>query len=263
MKMIEHLYLLFYVAGMAFALLDGGFRRDILYLLSIISALTGFFLHAFSFVKIWMSTGIVPSINVPELLSFTSLFLVFIYFSTKIFGGHREIPFFLFPIVVLFLMIAHILPAPMPEIKPYFTTIWFPVHIFLLVAGMALIIFSFIYSTIFIMQDYSLRKKKTPNAMPLPSIDASEKFGKVYLSTGFALLTMGFFSSAIYGILNSKKDAVHHPGLMELATLLSWLTLGAATFGWVKSSIKPKKRAFLVVVGASFFLFIFLGMIWH
>jgi ABC-type uncharacterized transport system permease subunit len=263
MIMIEHAYLLFYVASMAFALLDGGFRRRILYALSVVSAVAGFSLHTLGFIKIWIMTGIVPSVNVPELLNLTCLFLMLTYFVSRIFVSHRELLFFLFPIVVLFLMVSNLLPGKKPDIQPYFTSVWFPVHIFLLVIGMSLIIFSFIYSTIFIMQDYSLRKKKTPNAMPLPSIDASEKFGKFYLSIGFLFLTLGFFSSALYGITHARKDSSYHPGLIEIATLLSWLILGAAAFGWVRSGIKPRKRAFLVVVGASLFLFIFLGMLWH
>ena len=261
--MIENLYLLLYVAGMAFAFLDGGFRRKVLYSLSVISVFAGFAIHLFIFLRSWIATGIIPSTNAAELLDLTSLFLVFAYFSSLIVARHREIAFFLMPIVVFFVSVSTILPKAKPEIKPYFTTMWFPVHILLLVSGIGLIIFSFIYSTIFILQDYSLRKKKNPNAMPLPTIDAAEKYGRFYLFSGFVFLSFGFFSSALYGIINAKKDSSYHPGLLEAATFLSWMTLGFATYGWLRSTIKPRKRAFLVIVGASLMLFIFLGMLWH
>lgn len=261
--MVEHLYSLFYVAAMAFALLDGGFRRRILYLLCLACTGAGFLIHSSAFAKAWISTGIIPSVNVPELLDLTVLFMVLTYFVSRIFVDHRELLFFLMPIIVSFHLVSRIIPARVPEVKPYFTTMWFPVHIFLLVSGMSLILFSFIYSAIFIMQDYSLRKKKTPNAMPLPSISASEKWGKIYLKLGFLFFTLGFFSSALYGIMHASKDSTYRPGLLEAATLLSWALLGAAAFGWIRSGIQPRKRAFLVIVGSSLFLFIFMGMLWH
>jgi len=261
--MIEHLYSLFYVAAMAFALLDGGFRRKILYSICLASAAAGFLVHAVSFGKAWMATGIIPSTNVSQLLDIMALSLVFTYFASRLFVGHREILFFLMPIVVLFHLMSLIIPSKAPEAKPYFTTLWFPVHIFLIVSGMSLVLYSFIYSTIFIMQDYSLRKKKTPNVMPLPPISASEKWSKIYLQAGFLFFTIGFFSSAVYGITNASKDSTYHPALLEAAALLSWIVLGVAAFGWIRSGIQPRKRAFLVVVGSSLFLFIFMGMLWH
>lgn len=261
-RTVENLYLVFYVAAMAFALLDGGFRKRPLHVLGLASASAAFVLHAGALAARWKAGGVIPSVNAPQLLELTVFFLMAVYFASCIFARQREILFFLTPISVLLLMTALMLPRDLPETKPYFTTIWFPLHIFLLVSGMALVLFSFIYSAIFIMQDHSLRRRKQPNAMLLPPISATEKLSKFYLKTGFFFFSGGMISSAAYGLFRAGGGG-YRPGLLEAAALLSWIVLGAASFGWIRSGVQPRKRAFLVIVASSLFLFIFMGMLWH
>lgn len=262
-RTVENISLLFYIAAMAFALLDGGFRRKALYILCLFSACSAFLLHAVYLFTEWKACGVIPSVNALQLLELTVFFLMLIYFVSWAFVRQREILFFLTPMAVLLMMIAVMLPRKLPEIKPYFTTVWFPLHIFLLVSGMALVLFSFIYSTIFIMQDHSLRRKKQPNAMLLPPISVAEKLSKIYLKTGFFFFSAGMLSSAAYGFLRAGHGGDYRPGLLEAAALLSWITLGTASFGWVRSGVQPRTRAFLVIVASSLFLFIFMGMLWH
>ena len=261
-RTIGDLTLLLYVAAMAFAFLDGGFRRKALHLLCLASASAAFVLHAASLTAKWKESGVIPSVNAPQLMELTVFFLMLTYFVSGIFARQREMLFFLTPISVLLMMTAGMLPQDLPETKPYFTTFWFPLHIFLIVSGMTLVLFSFIYSAIFIMQDHSLRKRKQTNALLLPPISVTEKLSKFYLKTGFFFFSAGMLSSAAYGILRSDGGG-YRPGLLEAASFLSWIVLGAATFGWVRSGMRPRKRAFLVIVGSSLFLFIFMGMLWH
>lgn len=263
MNAAEHLYLFLYVAAMAFALLDGGFRRKSLHVLCLTSLAAAFLLHAISFGRAWAAGGVVPSVNMPQLMDLTVLFLTLTFFLSLVLVRHREILFFLTPMIVLFLLVSGFMPHKVPDAKPYFSTLWFPVHIFLLVSGMALILFSFIYSAIFIMQDHSLRKNKAPSPMRLPSISVSEKWSLAYLRAGFLLFTAGFLSSALYGLSRAGTDGSYRPGLLEAAALLSWIVLGTASFGWMKRGMRPRRRAFLVVAGSALFLFIFMGMQWH
>ncbi len=128
-RTIGDLTLLLYVAAMAFAFLDGGFRRKALHLLCLASASAAFVLHAASLTAKWKESGVIPSVNAPQLMELTVFFLMLTYFVSGIFARQREILFFLTTISVLLMMTAGMLPQDLPETKPYFTTFWFPLHI--------------------------------------------------------------------------------------------------------------------------------------
>lgn len=257
------LYLCFYVISLSFAFLSQGFKRKILYCLSDLSFFIGFIIHSITFIFKWFSLSIIPSRNLGELLDTTALILVLVYFGSKLFLKNREIAFFLLPFVVLFLFGSKIFIFKTQETFAFYSSVWFPIHILLLVSGIALTIFAFIYSTIFIMQDYSLRKRKIANELMLPSIETAGRLGKNYLITGFVFLTSGLFTAIYYGIAMKGENPDYHPGLLEVGTFLSWLTLGISSFGFIRSSMKPKKRVMLLMVGATLFLLIFFGLLWH
>lgn len=257
------IYLFFYLLSLSFAYLAQGFQRKALFLLCDLTLLLGFSFHLFFFSQKWIKEGITPSRTLGELLDSTSLALTFLYFLSKIFISNVEIQFFLNPFIVFFLLFSRMFFYKLPKPKPYFTSLWFPIHIFLLIVGISLTIFAFIYATVFIMQDYSLRKRKMSNSLKLVSIEKSEDLSKKYLIIGYLFLTLGFFSSAIYGISHRGDSSSYHPGLLEFATFSSWVILGISSYGYLKSSIAPKKRVVLLIFGSSFILFIFLGMLWH
>jgi hypothetical protein len=257
------LYLCFYVIALSFGFLSQGFKRKILYCLSDLSLFIGFVIHSTTFIFRWFSLSVIPSRNLGELLDATALTLVLVYFVSKLFLKNREIVFFLSPFIVLFLFVSKIFVFKTQETSSFYTSLWFPIHILLLVSGIALTIFAFIYSTIFIMQDYSLRKRKIANELILSSIETAGRLGKNYIITGFIFLTLGIFAAIYYGISMKGENPDYHPGLLEVGTFLSWLTLGISSFGFIRSSMKPKVRVILLMVGATLFLLIFLGLLWH
>ncbi len=258
-----HLSLLFYVAAMAFALMYGGFQKKILFSCTLAFAWTGFLVQTAQEAYVWAHRGVPPATNLHELFQVTAwavlaIYLIGLYPMTR----SKILTFFLMPQVTLCFLLGFLAPDKAVEAKDFFYTAWFPVHIFLLVFGIAFFFISFLYASIFIMQDHSLRHRHAPSSLPIPSLEEAQRWSTRLLLTGFPLFTLGILSSILYGILYGHKTD-WKPGLLEAASLIAWLVLGLAIYGWKSAKVHPRKRSWLVVAGAAFSALILLGIIWH
>jgi ABC-type uncharacterized transport system permease subunit len=256
------LTLFFYVAALAFALIYGGFRKPALFYVAYAAALAGYGVQTWILVATWLSRRTPPATNLHELFILTAWAMVTIYLVLYPLTRSKILVFFLMPLVTLSYLAGMLVPDVAVEPKPYYFTSWFAIHIFLLVFGMAFFFLSFLYASIFIMQDHSLRHRRAPSPLNIPSLEEAERWSSRLLLAGYPLFTVGMFSSILYGILyGNHKD--WHPGLLEGASLLAWLVLGVAGYGWLTAKVHPRKRSWLVVAGAAFSILIILGIIWH
>ncbi len=260
--MAANLTLFFYVASMAFGLLYGGFRKRALFLICAFSMAAGFVAQTLDLAARWSERSIIPATNLNEICEATSWGLVAIFLFAGYLLKNRVFVFFLTPLVVFFQMAARIIPLVPKEPKPFYFTPWFSLHITLLIIGIGFFLYSFIYSSIFIMQDHSLRHHRQPIALKLPSLEESVRWATRFLVAGYVLYTAGLLSSAVYGVIHGAKDR-WHPGLLEAASLAVWLILGFAIYGWATAKLNPRKRSWLVIAGAASTLFIILGILWH
>jgi len=260
--MALHGALFLYVTSMSFALLYGGFRKSLLFRLCVAFMAAGFALQTAHMAYRWVETGIIPATDLNEICSATAWALVGIYLLFGVLLRSRIIVFFQMPVVALFLFAAVLIPEVPKQPRPFYYTVWFDVHILLLISGIGLFLFSFLYSSIFIMQDHSLRRRRQPISLSLPSLEESGAWATRLLCLGYGLYTAGLASSALYGVFHASRDE-WHPGLLEAASVVVWLILGSAIVGWITAKVNPRRRAWLVVAGAASTLLIILGILWH
>ena len=260
--MLEHLALFGYVGALAFAFLYGGFR-----LTGVAYWVMGFLLLGFAFqtghiFEKWAESGIIPATTLSDLCSAMAWMLVFLYLAMYWKLQNTIMTFFLMPLVTTSFLLSSALPTGKLEVKPFFYTPWFVTHIVLLVMGMGFFFLSFLYATVYIMQDHRLRKQHAPPRLALPSLQEAQKLATLFLLLGYPPFTLGIMSSIIYGVrYGNSKD--WHPGLMEAASLIAWLVLGVAIYGWVSSRVRPRKRSWMIVAGAALSVLIVLGILWH
>lgn len=258
-----NLSLFFYVAAMAFALMYGGVRKPGLFWSCFILAGAGFTVQAIFLAHAWWQAGYPPAANLNELFRAAAWAILALYFLLYPVNRSRILVFFLMPFVTLvYFGGCFIVPDPSVEAKPYYLTAWFAVHILLLIFGMAFFFLSFLYAAIFIMQDHSLRRHHGSSPLPIPSLEEAERWTTLLLLSGYPLFTLGIFSSALYGILHGGQGR-YRPGLIEGASVLAWVVLGLAIYGWYSARVHPRRRAWFVVAGAAFSVLIILGIIWH
>lgn len=256
------LVLFLYVGALAFALLFGGFRHRIFFSLATVSAGAGGLLHAGLLGAYWVQNRIPPAVNLHQLFETTAWAVLVLYFLLLPLTRSRILVFFVMPLVNLSYLLALLVPDTAVEPKPFYFTPWFAVHIFLLIFGISFFFLSFLYAAIFIMQDHSLRRRHNPLILPLPSLEEAERWCSRLLLCGYPLFSLGMFSSIAYGVAYGKTEN-YRPGLLEGASVLAWVVLGIAVYGWLTAKVHPRRRSWLVVAGAAFSLLILFGIIWH
>jgi ABC-type uncharacterized transport system permease subunit len=260
--MLLNVALLAYVVAMGTALLYGGFRERALWAATALAAAVGFAFQTAGEARLWLASGVPPATNLHELFQLTAWAVMALYFLLYPLHRSRILTFFLMPLVTLCYVLGASIPDTPVEVKPFFHTAWFTVHIFLLVFGIAFFFVSFLYATIFIMQDHSLRHRRVPSPLPLPSLEEAERWSTRLLLAGYPLFTLGILSSILYGILHGERTE-WRPGVLEGASVVAWLVLGFAIYGWISARVHPRRRSYLVVAGAAFSVLILLGILWH
>lgn len=256
--------LFFYVVAMAFALIYGGFRQRVLFVLTMVGAGAGFVVQSWQIAEVWLHRGYPPATNLMELFHLTAWAVLALYFAIYPMTRSKILVFFLMPLVDLCYLMGLLVSThdAGAEPKAFYFTAWFAVHIFLLVFGIAFFFVSFLYAAIFIMQDHSLRRRHAPSHLPIPSLEEAERWSARLLLAGYPIFSAGMFSSIAYGILHgNRKD--YHPGVLEIASTLAWIALGVAGYGWLTAKVHPRRRSWFVVAGAAFSVLIILGIIWH
>ena len=262
MRFLENLVLLGYVAAMAFAFLYGGFRLQRLGTVALACLGGGFAVHTGLLALLWSRLGYVPATTLPELCGTMAWVLVLLYLGLFFWIRNTILTFFLTPLVTLSYIFSLMLPRPMVQPKEFFYTPWFGIHIALLLVGMGFFFLSFLYASVHIMQDHRLKVLHGPPRLALPPLQEAQKWATRFLLFGYPAFTLGIFSSVAYGIRYGRgKD--WHPGLMEAASVMAWLVLGLAIYGFVTARVRPKRRSWLIVAGASFSALIILGILWH
>ena len=264
MTMTGNFALFLYVSAMAFALLYGGFRQRILFVLAMVAAGAGFAMQTWQIAEGWLQRGYPPATNLMELFQLTGWAVLALYFLMYPLTRSKILVFFLMPLVNLCFLSGLLVSShePPAEPKAFFFTAWFAVHIFLLVFGISFFFVSFLYAAIFIMQDHSLRHRHAPSHLPIPSLEEAERWSARLLLAGYPLFSLGMFSSILYGVLHGSKQN-YRPGVLEAASILAWLILGVAGYGWLTAKVHPRRRSWFVVAGAALSVLIIIGIIWH
>lgn len=262
MRLLENLALLGYVGGLAFAFLYGGFRLERLGTAALASLAGGFAVHTALLATLWTQEGYCPATTLPQLCGAMAWVLVLLYLAIFLHMRNTILTFFLTPLVTLTYIFSLMLPRPAVQPKDFFYTSWFVVHIILLLVGMGFFFLSFLYASVHIMQDHRLKVLHGPPRLALPPLQEAQKWATRFLLWGYPPFTLGIFSSVAYGIRYGRgKD--WHPGLMEAASAMAWLVLGLAIYGFVSARVRPRRRSWLIVAGASFSALIILGILWH
>jgi len=260
--LINGLSLAFYVAALALSFLHGGLRRTRIAPWIIGCLAAGFLGHTVEVTTSWASSGTIPATTLRELCGAQAWILVFLYLILFVRLRNTILAFFLTPIVTVSYLLYMLLPVTHLEPKAYFYTPWFVFHILTLLFGMSLFLLSFLYAMIYIVQDNRLRRQLPPPRLPLPPVERASRWASRLLLWGYPLFTVGILSSIVYGVrYGTGRD--WHPGLMEGASILAWLVLGLAVWGWFSAKVGPRKRSWLIVAGACFTVLILIGILWH
>ena len=217
----------------------------------------GVLAHSGALVALGVVLGRCPLATLPEVLSalaWTAILIeLFIAWRYRLQVLHAII----LPLVLVVLFVSDLLPPGVVPVggplKPWLR----PLHIFVILLGVAALFITFAASLIYVLVDRALKAKRPARFfMALPSLERCETIGRISLLWAFPLLTLGIVTGAVVSASLTGHFWTWQP--RETLAVLSWLTLGAvvvARLGW---GWRGRQAAILTIIG---FGLVFLRML--
>ena len=238
---MPHLWLrvaaIFYAIGTLYALLALWRRREIAgkYVAPIAAA--GALLHLVSVLETSLAEVEFAPTLAKQAESILALVLVgfflFVYWRYKT-ASHA---LFIFPIATLLTLSAAVGQRPPHFESPLLRSGWIYTHIALILIGYAALLFSFLSSVLYLLQERTLKAKSLESGVlgRLPSLAVIDDIGQRSLVLGFPFMTLGMIAGAVLAASTVGRNYFHDPKVV--LSLLMWavymlLLFTRWTAGW-------------------------------
>lgn len=220
-------------------------------------AAAGAVAHTGALFALGVSLGRCPLATLPEVLSVLAWTSVLVYLVIVWRYRLEVLHAVILPMVLVVLFVSDLLPAgvvPVAEpLRPWLR----PLHVFVIVLGVAGLFITFAASLIYVLVDRALKAKRPARfVLALPPLESCERIGRISLLWAFPLLTLGIVTGAV--VSASQTGHFWTWQSRETLAVLSWLILGAvvvARLGW---GWRGRKVAILTIIG---FGMVFLRML--
>lgn len=162
------------------------------------SALAGWFFHLVAMVEMMSAAHHLIPVMADEILSTLALLIVAVFLL--IFFTWRTISFGLFALPLAFLLT--VIPAIGPDhytfSSPLVRNGWIVVHVVLLLAAYAALLFAMLSSVLYLVQERRLKDKRMPGFLTwLPPLATMDQITQSTLVLGFCCMTAGLFAGSL------------------------------------------------------------------
>ncbi len=164
------------------------------------------------------------------------------------------------PIVTISGFISLIDSVPVEAKTSLLSNIWVFLHVILIFIGDAFFTIAFGMSILFLIQESSIKSKKTFFFFKrLPSLNSIHNATDFCIKSGFSFLTIGLIIGFVYAKIAWGKFWSWDP--KELWSLISWLMYAFILHCFTPfSKVSKKKTAIIVILAFFLLIFTFLGV---
>lgn len=182
------------------------------------------------------------------------LFLVFFHkYKLKVVGV------FLAPLATFFSLIALLMKQPPMPVLNTLQSFWLPIHVGSIFIGNALFSLSFVFSVVYIIENFRLKKKKFDNfGKQFPSLTTLDNINYMCIVYGFPFMTLGMITGAIWAQYAVGSYWNNDP--KEIWSLITWMLYAAILHCRLISGWRGKKIAVFSIVAFLVLVFSFVGV---
>jgi ABC-type uncharacterized transport system permease subunit len=223
-----------YAVGLLYALIALTRTNDLLNRVALHAAYLGMIFHLVSLTETVLTSGQLAVTSVQNVESGLA-FLIMVVFMVVFLVYHTTSPgIIVFPVVFLLTLMAA--TGQQPLLSPEAHRGWLFTHIAFILAGYAALVFSFGASLLYLIQERSLKSKKTGGILSrLPALEVIDEIGFRLLLLGFPFMTLGLIvgtvmAQATFGHVNIFDPKIFLSMLMWVVYLLLLYTRWNA--GW-------------------------------
>jgi len=166
---------------------------------------------------------------------------------------------FILPLISIFYLLAWFSREDYRAGSALMHSPWASVHIIFSFLALAVLAVSFVLGIIFIIEEFQLKYKVSPKLfLRLPSLEAVEQTHAKALTVGFALLSGGIITGAIWA--KSVTGVYFFEDARQLWAICAWLIYGFFLQARFAAGWRGRKGVLLSLIGFAVILFTFLGV---
>jgi len=202
----------------------------------------------------WRMFGF-PFLTLREVLSVYAWVLALLYLSLEWRFGYTIIGVLVTPVGSLMILIASLLPPAQAPLLPLLQSPWLMAHTGVFFAAYAAFTLAFAAALAYLLQDWSLRRKKL--AWHLPPLAEMDKLSRWLVTVGLLLMAAAILTGSAWA-----ERAWGKPWIWQPKQVLALVTLGIyAAYFFVRhvSHWSVRKASWIVVVGFISVLTTFIG----
>lgn len=166
---------------------------------------------------------------------------------------------FILPLISIFYLLAWFSREDYRAGSALMHSPWASVHIIFSFLALAVLSVSFVLGIIFIIEEFQLKYKVSPKLfLRLPSLEAVEQTHAKALTVGFALLSGGIITGAIWA--KSVTGVYFFEDARQLWAICAWLIYAFFLQARFAAGWRGRKGVLLSLIGFAVILFTFLGV---
>jgi len=190
-----------------------------------------------------------PLTNLPEASSFIAWTILAIqlllYFRFRV----QAAAFFVYPLVLLLLLVTAIVQEPFAPMDPELRSNVFTAHLLFTSVGVAALLLGLAFMLLYRIQERSL-KSKTRGALYewIPSLKVCDVLSYRSLTIGFSIYTLGILAGIAWAYRTTA--GLQTPGPKEIGALVAWVLFAVLLQSYVSGSYRTNRS--LVVSAVAF-----------
>ncbi|MBS3783528.1 MAG: cytochrome c biogenesis protein CcsA [Anaerolineae bacterium] len=211
-------------------------------------------LYVLSMALRWRTFGF-PFLTLREVLSVYAWVLALLYLFLEWRIGYSIIGVLVTPVGSLMILIASLLPAAQEPLLPLLQDAWLMIHTGTLLAAYAAFTVAFAAALAYVLQDWSLRRRKL--AWRLPSLPVMDNLSRWLVTIGLVLMIGAIISGSTWARKAWGQAWVWQP--KQVLALVTVAIYGSYFFVRNVSHWSVRKASWIVIVGFLSVLTTFIG----
>jgi len=210
-----------YAVGLLYALVALTRTSDWLNRVALHAAYLGMVFHFVSLTEAFLSAGQLTLASIHNAESVLGFLVMVVFLLVYLLYQTTSLGIIVFPLVFLLTFIAATGQAPFLLTSPGLRTGWLFAHIALIFTGYAALILSFGASVLYLIQERSLKSKRSGILSRLPALEVIDQIGFRSLLLGFPFMTLGLIAGTVVAQATYGRVDLLDPKI--LLSILMWL----------------------------------------
>ena len=182
----------------------------------------GFVFHLVSLTEQFVQAGELTPASIHHSESLLAFLMMVFLFAAFLWSRNNTFGIFVFPVVFLLTFSAAVGQQPPQFSNPLLRSGWIFIHIALIFTGYAALFFSFAASLLYLLQQRSLKTKRTTGLLGrLPALEVIDQIGYRSLLLGFPFMTFGLIAGSVIAQATVGPHYFRDPKIV--LSLLMWV----------------------------------------